>query len=93
MTTVKRLLGGDIRQYGIIGALVVIILLFSQLTDGKILFPNNVASLIGQNAYVMILAIGMVMVIVAGHIDLSVGSVVALVGAVSATIVVRQGLP
>ncbi len=93
MTTVKRLLGGDIRQYGIIGALVVIILLFSQLTDGKILFPNNVASLIGQNAYVMILAIGMVMVIVAGHIDLSVGSVVAFVGGVVAISMNQWGLP
>ncbi len=93
MTTVKRLLGGDIRQYGIMGALVVIVLLFQVLTDGKLLLSNNVASLIGQNAYVMILAIGMVMVIVAGHIDLSVGSVVAFVGGVVAISMKDAGLP
>jgi putative multiple sugar transport system permease protein len=77
-------LGGNARQYGIFGALVVIVLLFQVLTDGKLLLANNVASLFQQNAYVMILAIGMVMVIVAGHIDLSVGSVVAFVGGVVA---------
>ena len=84
MTTLKRFLGGDIRQYGIIGALVAIVVLFTILTDGTLLRPGNVANLFQQNAYVMILAIGMVMVIVAGHIDLSVGSVVAFVGGVVA---------
>jgi putative multiple sugar transport system permease protein len=77
-------LGGNARQYGIFAALVVIIMLFQVLTDGKLLLSNNVAALFQQNAYVMILAIGMVMVIVAGHIDLSVGSVVAFVGGVVA---------
>ncbi|MBC7290665.1 MAG: sugar ABC transporter permease [Actinotalea sp.] len=77
-------LGGNARQYGIFAALVMIILLFQVLTDGKLLLSNNVAALFQQNAYVMILAIGMVMVIVAGHIDLSVGSVVAFVGGVVA---------
>ena len=77
-------LGGNARQYGIFGALIVIVLLFQVLTDGKLLLANNVAALFQQNAYVMILAIGMVMVIVAGHIDLSVGAVVAFVGGVVA---------
>ncbi|SFJ82727.1 multiple monosaccharide ABC transporter permease [Cellulomonas sp. KH9] len=77
-------LGGNARQYGIFGALVVIVLLFQVLTDGKLLLANNLAALFQQNAYVMILAIGMVMVIVAGHIDLSVGSVVAFVGGIVA---------
>ncbi len=86
MSIAQRLqgLGGNARQYGIFGALVVIVLLFQVLTDGKLLLANNVAALFQQNAYVMILAIGMVMVIVAGHIDLSVGSVVAFVGGVVA---------
>jgi putative multiple sugar transport system permease protein len=77
-------LGGNARQYGIFAALVVIILLFQALTGGRLLAPDNVAALFRQNAYVFVLAIGMVMVIIAGHIDLSVGSVVALVGGVLA---------
>jgi len=85
--------GGSMRQYGILGALIVIVLLFQFLTDGKLLMPNNVASLIQQNAYVMILAIGMVMVIVAGHIDLSVGSVVAFVGGIVALSMKDAGIP
>ncbi|GAA2726376.1 multiple monosaccharide ABC transporter permease [Cellulomonas aerilata] len=89
----RRSLGGNVRQYGIIGALLVIVLLFQVLTDGKLLLPNNVASLVQQNAYVMILAIGMVMVIVAGHIDLSVGSLVAFIGGVSALAMKDAGLP
>lgn len=91
----RRFLGGsgNARQYGIFGALVVIVLLFQVLTDGRLLMPNNVAALFQQNAYVMILAIGMVMVIVAGHIDLSVGSVVAFVGGVVAVSIRDWGLP
>ncbi len=77
-------LGDNTRQYGIFAALVVIIALFQVLTDGRLLAPDNVAALFRQNAYVFVLAIGMVMVIIAGHIDLSVGSVVALVGGVVA---------
>ncbi len=93
MTTLKQMLGGNIRQYGIVGALVVIILFFEVLTDGKMLLPNNVASLIQQNAYVMILAAGMVIVIIAGHIDLSVGSIVGFVGAVVALLIANAGCP
>ncbi|HEV7948977.1 MAG TPA: multiple monosaccharide ABC transporter permease [Glaciihabitans sp.] len=83
----------NLRQYGILAALVVIIILFQVLTDGRILMPGNVNNLIQQNAYVIILAIGMVIVIIGGHIDLSVGSVVALVGAVSAISMNTWGLP
>lgn len=86
-------LGGNARQYGIFAALIVIVLLFQVLTDGKLLLANNVAALFQQNAYVMILAIGMVMVIVAGHIDLSVGSVVAFIGGVVAVSMRDWGLP
>ncbi|MET0992164.1 MAG: sugar ABC transporter permease, partial [Lacisediminihabitans sp.] len=68
------------RQVGILGALVVIIILFQILTGGLTLDPTNLINLVNQNAYVLILAIGMVMVIIAGHIDLSVGSVAAFVG-------------
>ncbi|HET7398276.1 MAG TPA: multiple monosaccharide ABC transporter permease [Intrasporangium sp.] len=83
----------SLREYGILGALIVIVLLFQVLTGGKLLQPDNVASLIQQNAYVMILAIGMVMVIVAGHIDLSVGSIVAFIGGILAIAMVNWHLP
>ncbi len=85
-------LGGNARQYGIFAALVVIILLFQGMTGGRLLYPDNVAALINQNAYVMVLAIGMVMVIIAGHIDLSVGSVVATIGGVTAISIHDWGL-
>lgn len=80
MNVLREYLGRNVRQYGIVAALLVIVLLFQVLTNGRLLAPNNIAALIQQNAYVMILAIGMVAVIVAGHIDLSVGSVVAFIG-------------
>ena len=72
---------------------MIIIVLFEILTSGRLLMPGNVNNLIQQNAYVLILAIGMVMVIVAGHIDLSVGSVVAVVGAIAALAMKDWGLP
>lgn len=74
------------------GALVVIVLVFEFLTKGVLLKPNSFVSLIQQNAYVIILAIGMVMVIIATHIDLSVGSIVAFVGGVCAILMERQGV-
>ncbi|WP_336630669.1 MULTISPECIES: multiple monosaccharide ABC transporter permease [unclassified Microbacterium] len=89
----RRRLGINLRQYGILAALAIIILLFQVLTGGRLLLPGNVNNLIQQNAYVLILAIGMVMVIIAGHIDLSVGSVVAMVGAITAIAMNVWGLP
>ncbi|MCU1525432.1 MAG: L-arabinose transporter permease [Microbacteriaceae bacterium] len=72
------------RQIGILGALVVIIVFFQIATGGLTLDPINLINLVNQNAYVLILAIGMVMVIIAGHIDLSVGSVAAFTGIIVA---------
>ena len=83
----------NLREYGIVGALIAIVILFQLLTGGKLLMPDNVASLFQQNAYVMILAIGMVMVIIAGHIDLSVGSIVAFIGGVLAIAMMNWHLP
>ncbi|CAN5194912.1 sugar ABC transporter permease [soil metagenome] len=81
------------RQVGILGALVVIIVLFQILTGGLTLDPTNLINLVNQNAYVLVLAIGMVMVIIAGHIDLSVGSVAAFVGIVVAISMNSWNLP
>lgn len=82
-----------VQQIGIFIALVVIILLFQGLTGGRLLTAGNVANIIVQNSYILILAIGMVMIIIAGHIDLSVGSVAAFVGAATGVMIVQWGWP
>ncbi len=87
------LFGADLRQSGIYIAFVAIVALFTVLTDGVLLSPGNLTNLVLQYSYILVLAIGMVMVIIAGHIDLSVGSVVALTGAVAAVLTIQQGLP
>jgi putative multiple sugar transport system permease protein len=92
-SNVRELFTRNLRQSGIYIAFVVIVVLFAILTDGLSLNPTNVTNIILQYSYVLILAIGMVIVIIAGHIDLSVGSVVALTGAVSAVLVIRDGWP
>ena len=84
---------GTGRQVGILAALVVIVIFFQITTSGLTLNPTNLINLVNQNAYVLILAIGMVMVIIAGHIDLSVGSVAAFVGIVVATAMVSWHFP
>jgi len=83
----------DLGKNGIFLALVAVVVLFSFLTNGILLRPQNISNLIVQNGYILILAIGMVLVIVAGHIDLSVGSVAAFVGAVSGVFAVQWGMP
>jgi putative multiple sugar transport system permease protein len=77
----------DLGKNGIFLALIAVVVLFAVLTDGILLRPQNISNLIVQNGYILILAIGMVLVIVAGHIDLSVGSVAAFVGAVSGVLI------
>jgi len=82
-----------LRQIGIFLALIVIVLLFQVLTDGRLLTAGNVSNIIVQNSYILILAIGMVMIIIAGHIDLSVGSVAAFVGAMTGVMTQDWGMP
>jgi len=89
----RQALAGNVRQYGMIMALLLLVALFQVLTDGLFLQPRNVTSLLVQNGYILILAIGMVMVIIAGHIDLSVGSVAAFVGATVAISMQRFDIP
>ncbi|WP_344971872.1 multiple monosaccharide ABC transporter permease [Streptosporangium fragile] len=80
----------NLRQSGIYIAFGLIIVLFSILTDGELLSPQNISNIMVQNSYILILAIGMILVIIAGHIDLSVGSVVALTGAIAAVLMVEM---
>ncbi|QTE29166.1 multiple monosaccharide ABC transporter permease [Pengzhenrongella sicca] len=93
IASLRDLFTRNLRQSGIYIAFVAIIALFAILTDGVLLSPGNISNIVLQYSYILILAIGMVIVIIAGHIDLSVGSVVALTGAVSATVVITQGNP
>ena len=83
----------NFRQYGMFTALIIIALLFQVWTQGILLRPLNVTNLIQQNSYILLLAIGMVIVIITGHIDLSVGSVAAFVGAISAVLMVEHHVP
>lgn len=92
VATLKSTLLGNARQYGIYLALVVVIAIFEVLTGGRLLFPNNFVALFQQNAYVLVLAIGMLMVIIGTHIDLSVGSVVAFIGGMGAFMMKNWGL-
>ena len=93
MNKIKQIFGGDARQLGMIFALVALIILFQILTGGLTLQPDNVNNIIQGNAYILVLAIGMVLVIIAGHIDLSVGSVAAFVGIVVAIAMRDWGVP
>ena len=93
MTALTNIVRGNIRQYGMIIALAALILFFQIKTDGVLLKPINVSNLVVQNAQILILAIGMVIVIVARHIDLSVGSVAAFVGAVGAILMTKHDVP
>jgi putative multiple sugar transport system permease protein len=82
----------NLREYGLMIALIVIMVLFQILTDGTLFKPLNLTNLVLQNSYIVIMALGMLLVIVAGHIDLSVGSVAGFIGALAAVLMVRTGL-
>lgn len=88
----KELLLGNARSYGIYLALVAVIIIFQVLTGNRLLYPNNVVALFQQNAYVMITAIGMLMIVVATHIDLYVGSAVAFIGGLGAFAMKHWGM-
>ena len=81
------------RQSGIYVAFALIVVLFTVLTDGALLQPQNISNIVVQNSYILILAIGMILIIIAGHIDLSAGSVTAATGAVAAVLMVDLNLP
>jgi putative multiple sugar transport system permease protein len=83
----------NLRDYGLLGSLLVIIALFEYLTGGVLLAPANITNLILQNSYIVIMALGMLLIIVGGNIDLSVGSIVGFIGAIAATMMVDYKMP
>ena len=93
MSTQTKKANISLKQYGMGIALIVIFLIFSFLSDGKNYTPMNINNLVMQNSYVVILAIGMLLCIITGNVDLSVGSVVAFIGAITAILILDVGLP
>lgn len=86
----QALAGVDLRQNGIFLALIALVVFFAATTpNAASITPDNFSNLVVQNGYILVLAIGMVMIIIAGHIDLSVGSLACLIGAVAGIFVVR----
>ena len=89
----KAKISAGIKKYTMIIALILVTLFFTWKTGGKILLPQNVSNLIAQNAYVFVLATGMLLcILTGGNIDLSVGSVVCFVGAIGATLMETKGV-
>ncbi len=80
------------QKYAMFIALILIAIFFQVLTDGVLLAPMNISKLVMQNSYILILAIGMLPCILTGDIDLSVGSVVAAIGAIAGTLIVSKGM-
>ena len=89
MKTLISLFKKNIREYGMLIALVMIMAFFQWRTDGILMKPINITNLVLQNSYIIIMALGMLIIIVAGWIDLSVGSVAAVIGAIAAVLMVR----
>ncbi len=82
-----------IREYGLLFALIAIMAFFQIVTGGVLLRPVNITNLFLQNSYIIIMALGMLLVIVSGHIDLSVGSVMGFIGALAAVMIVQNQMP
>ena len=85
-------LKGVMENYSMYIFLVVIAVVFQFMTDGTLMLPLNITNIILQNSYILILAIGMMILIILGHIDLSVGSVMAFVGAIASKMMITAGM-
>ena len=93
MKQIKKVLGEDLHKYTMVIALIALIIFFNIASGGKMITPSNFQNLLSGNAYVLILAIGMLMVIVIGQIDLSIGSVAGFCGMVMAIAFQKWNFP
>ncbi len=89
----RGIIQANLRQYGMLLSLAAIMLFFEVATSGILLRPLNLTNLVLQNSYIAIMALGMLLVIVTGHIDLSVGSVAGFVGALAGVMLVQWQVP
>jgi putative multiple sugar transport system permease protein len=86
---ILRFIKAHIRDYALLLSLLAIMVFFQFTTNGTLFMPVNMTNIILQNSYIVIMALGMLLIIVAGHIDLSVGSVSGFIGAVAAVMMVN----
>ena len=93
LNELKELLKKNIREYGMYIALIVIMVFFAIATDGIFVSSRNISNLLNQMGYIAVLAIGMTLVIVIRHIDLSVGFLAGFLGAIAAIALTGWGLP
>jgi putative multiple sugar transport system permease protein len=89
MKTLTNLFKNNVREYGMLIALVAVMIFFQIQTEGVLMKPVNITNLVLQNSYVITMAMGMLLIIITGWIDLSVGSVVAVIGALAGVLIVR----
>jgi putative multiple sugar transport system permease protein len=89
MKTLTTLFRNNIREYGMLIALIAVMVFFQVQTKGVLMKPVNITNLVLQNSYVITMALGMLLIIITGWIDLSVGSVVAVIGALAGVLIVR----
>ncbi|MDB6182453.1 multiple monosaccharide ABC transporter permease [Paracoccus fistulariae] len=92
-TGIGAYIARHIREYGLLFALIAIMVFFQIVTEGTLLRPVNITNLFLQNSYIIIMALGMLLVIVGGNIDLSVGSVMGFIGALAAVMIVSWDMP
>ena len=92
MKTLSTLFKNNIREYGMLIALVAVMLFFQVQTGGILFKPVNITNLVLQNSYIITMALGMLLIIISGWIDLSVGSVVAVIGALAGVLIVRYNV-
>jgi putative multiple sugar transport system permease protein len=93
ISELKKVLRQNIREYGMYIALFVIIVIFAITTNGLFIKPQNIGNLVNQAGYIAVLAVGMTLVIVIRHIDLSVGFLAGFLGAVAATALISWHMP
>ena len=93
VTNAQKVLQQNIREYGMFIALFVIMAIFTVTTNGVFLSSRNISNLLNQTGYIAVLAVGMTLVIVIRHIDLSVGFLAGFLGAVAAIALVSWNLP
>jgi putative multiple sugar transport system permease protein len=89
----QKTLRQNIREYGMFIALFLIMAIFTATTKGVFISPRNISNLLNQTGYIAVLAVGMTLVIVIRHIDLSVGFLAGFLGAIAAIALTSWGLP